>query len=100
MFTVNVSDPIKKREEFAVNLRKQKTRQIVEAKRMRYAVKTISLPSSTPADSTNDQTSPSYTGFTGFIEDEGFYMQFLVEIAPEWCKKQDELSVSQTFCGT
>ena len=68
-----IDDPMKKREEFAVNLRKQKTRQIIDAKRMRLQRITIKRTESLQTE-VSKESDHFYTGYKQFVEDEAFYL--------------------------
>lgn len=68
---------MKKREEFAVNLRKKKTEDIIKAKRRRL-IGTYDDDPSGP-----EHIHDSYKGYAPFDKNEEFYQQKLHELVPQ-----------------
>lgn len=64
-----VCDPMKKREQFAVSLRKQKTRQIVQEKRIKREKNMANMKSQEEQNS--QKANPNYDGYERFRLDPG-----------------------------
>ena len=69
------TDPLKKREEFAVSLRKKKTSDIINAKRRK-------IISGMPSDVTADMEPSEYHGFKQFEQNKDEYNQLLMTLCP------------------
>ena len=94
---------MRKREKFAVSLRKQKTRDIISAKRRRLLDSNNTLLRGSDQAQINgsagkfvnishDVTRPEYSGF--FSKDEAQLVgKLLSEIAPDYHNQEDEVSV-------
>ena len=79
---------MRKREQFAVSLRKVKTKEIISQKRRRM------LESRSETTHTSlDQTNPGYCGYGKFLGDNADYLnQLMAAIAPDFHKKGDIVS--------
>ena len=86
-----MGDPLKKREQFAVSLRKQKTRQIVREKRIKREKNMANMKSQDEQNS--DKASPNYDGYERFRRDPKQYHALLEEIGLE--VKSPEGTVSE-----
>ena len=87
---------MRKREQFAVSLRREKTKQIVSAKRRRLIALTSIAPDDTSGltfscpEMTPEQrekclnlSSPEYNGYFKFV-DRAFFQQLVLEVAPSF----------------
>ena len=70
---------MKKREEFAVKLRREKTQKLIKEKRLKLQ---------TQKD--NDDQSPDYAGFEKFNNDQALYQKLISEYAPSLVNESSE----------
>ena len=96
------TDPLKRREEFAVSLRKAKKNSIIAAKRMRRTQQHEQNLMSAQMlqnliDSNRDKGNITYQDYYKFIEDEKWYEQLVDEIAPGFNNKVNFDTVSETI---
>ena len=85
-----VCDPMKKREQFAVSLRKQKTRQIVQEKRIKREKNMANMKSQEEQNS--QKANPNYDGYERFRLDPGQYRKLLEEMGLDMSGINDPVS--------
>ena len=91
---------MRKREQFAVSLRKQKTKDIIAHKRRRLldSVAEKSEVCMMSSSINADRSLPEYSGFYKFNKDNQAWLgQLLTEIAPDFAKCDDQVSLSSRF---
>jgi len=82
-------DPLKKREEFAVSLRKKKTHEIINAKRRR-------LIATATQDEGPEHVKSSYQGYKRFEAATEEYLTKMQELCPRFLHDQSLTPVRQT----